>query len=163
MLDLLQEYKKSRKELIEMLKKLGNTERDKIDKSLIKSMIRDTSKIIEWLETGKNPYYRAGIDIRYIYHTKSFNENYHTLQSIPDILDQVKEEPPKLTKEQKEIIIKLFLVLSERERDCFIMHAANGMSMQEIAEELGISKSTVQTHIERARQKAENVKKELKK
>ncbi len=45
--------------------------------------------------------------------------------------------------------------LSERERQCFVLHVAFRFSMRQIAEELDLKKRIVQTNIERAKQKIE--------
>ena len=154
------QYKQSRKGLKEMLDRLGNTEQDELDKMQINSMINSVSKIIDWLETGRNPYFQQGVDIRYIYQIKSFDERFDSLQTIPDILDAV-EEPFEITDDQKNTLVEIFKLLSDRERECFLLHIGQGWSMQEIADELNISKSTVQTHVERAKEKIEELNRDV--
>lgn len=44
-------------------------------------------------------------------------------------------------------------LLSERERECYLMHYVNLMSFQKIADMLGISKGSVNCYIRRARAK----------
>ena len=44
---------------------------------------------------------------------------------------------------------------SLRERQCYTLHVAQGMSMGAIGDELGISKGTVQGYIKRAQNKVE--------
>lgn len=60
---------------------------------------------------------------------------------------------PNLTKEQRNIIYMLFDVWTDRERDCFLLYAAENKSMGEVAEALDISKASVQTYIKRAKEK----------
>ncbi|MFP3321857.1 sigma factor-like helix-turn-helix DNA-binding protein [Planococcus sp. SIMBA_160] len=45
---------------------------------------------------------------------------------------------------------EIFALLSLRERQCYILHESNGMSMGTIAEKVGIKRRTVQQYIERA-------------
>lgn len=49
--------------------------------------------------------------------------------------------------------MRIMLSLTERQLNCYLLHYAHRLSMQEIANELGIKKSTVQDHIELARKK----------
>ena len=49
--------------------------------------------------------------------------------------------------------MNILLCLSHRERQCYLLHMAEGWSLQEIADELKISKSTVQKYVERAKNK----------
>lgn len=151
MRDLLVQYKKSRKGISDMLNKLGNNERDKIDRTYLNSMYTELSMVIEWIETGNNPEEQRGINKRYAYDI-SYLSN---MDVLPDITEQIaiEREPLKLTDEQKQVLIKIFDRLSDRERDCFILHVTQDMSMQEIADELGISKASVQMYIKRSREK----------
>lgn len=55
---------------------------------------------------------------------------------------------------EKVIMSKAFEdLLSRREKQCFLMHTVGIKSWGNIAKEIGISKSSVQTHITRARKK----------
>lgn len=134
---------------------IGTTKRDLEDKKLINSMIDSTTQIIEWIETGKNPYYEKGVDKRNAYHTQYLSN----MDVLPDINEQLREErePLHLTIEQKRVIKKVFDVLSDRERDCFILHEASGLSMSQVGKALGIAKTTVQNHIENARRKIKSI------
>src|SRR5699024_10275683 len=143
MITLLNQYKQARKGLSSMLKSLGNTERDKVDRTIINSMVNDTSFIIDWIEKGSNPNEMRGIDKRNVYHLKYLSN----MDILPDLTEQLEKErePLTMTDEQQQIILKLFNNLSDRERDCFLLHVAQNMSMQEVADELGISKWTART------------------
>lgn len=158
MITLLNQYKNAREELKDMIAALEpiKTDRDDEDRKLLNSMIGSTTKIIEWLETGRNPYYEQGIDKRHAYHIKYLSN----MDILPDINEQItsEREPLFLTSDEKRIIVKIFKVLSDRERDCFILHEAKGLSMSQVGNKLGIAKTTVQNHVENARIKIENVK-----
>jgi RNA polymerase sigma-70 factor (ECF subfamily) len=59
--------------------------------------------------------------------------------------------------EQRRALIYLFNSFSNRERQCYLMYEAEGLSMQKIADRLDIKKRTVQQYIERAREKVKLV------
>lgn len=153
MRDLLAEYKEARKGLQDMLKRLGYSERDNVDRTYINSMINSVTKIIEWLETGRNPYFQQGVDVKYAYDVTKLSN----MDLLPDINEQIERKKPKLTNEQRQTIIKVFRNLSDRERDCFILHHGAMMSMAEIAKQLGISKGSVQMYLNRAREKIKEI------
>lgn len=155
MISLLNQYKNARRGLSAMLDELGYTERDKVDKTLINSMINDTSYVIEWIEKGGNPDEMRGINVRNAYHLKYMSN----MDILPDLTEELtkEREPLKMTDEQRKTILKLFDNLSDRERDCFLLHVAQNMSMQEVADELGLSKWTVRTYIDRAKEKAKEM------
>lgn len=138
-----------------MLEALGECNQDIEDKKLINSMITSTTDIIHWLETGRSPYYEQGIDINSAYHVQHLSN----MDLIPDITEQITQErePLTLTSEQKRVIKKVFDALSDRERDCFILHEARGLSMSQVGDQLGIAKTTVQNHVENARRKVKNI------
>lgn len=144
---LIMEYEDGRRELHKMKRKLSDSEFGKIDKTQINSMISDMTYVLDWLKTGRDPDNRRGIERRSVYQRQVLAD-----MSLFPSLDIVPEKR-ELTEEEKKAIYDVLLILSARERQCFIMHNAYMMSMSEISEELGIKKSTVQKYIERAREK----------
>lgn len=148
---LLKEYKQGRKDLKNMRDELTDSERDRLDKTQINSMIDSMTYSIDWMKTGREPGNLRGVDKRDIYRIKQYSE----MDIIPDITEQLRleREPLYLNQEQRQALILLFRKLSDRERQCFIMYEAEQLSMQQIANRLGIKKSTVQQYIERAREK----------
>ena len=151
---LIHEYTEGKKDLNRLRKKLDiNNPVDRVDKGLINSMVDDMDFAIEWLETGRQPGLMRGIDKRTIYQKRSLE----SMDIIPDIRNQLDEEdkPLYIPADQKRVLINILSSFSLRERQCYILHAAQGMSMQEIADELDLKKRTVQQYIERARKKVE--------
>ncbi|MBM7715458.1 RNA polymerase sigma-70 factor (ECF subfamily) [Bacillus thermophilus] len=115
-------------------------------------MIDDMDFAIEWLETGWQPGTYRGVDKKTIYQIRSLE----CMDSIPDITEQLEdatERKSKMTREEKVILADILSSFSLRERQCYILHVAHGMSWAAISHELGISKSTVQAYIKRARNK----------
>ncbi|MEH7236769.1 sigma factor-like helix-turn-helix DNA-binding protein [Bacillus sp. JJ1562] len=152
--ELIHEYSNSKKDLNRLRKKLNNDNPiDRVDRSLIIGMIDDMDFAIEWLETGRQPGLMRGIDKRTIYQKRSLE----SMDIIPDITSQLEEDnkPLYIPADQKRVLINILSSFSLRERQCYILHTAQGMSMQEIADELGLKKRTVQQYIERARKKVE--------
>ena len=144
---LIHEYEDGRKELRKMKNRLGDSELDRLDKTQINSMIDDMSYAIDWMKTGRRPGNLRGIDKRSAYQRRVLLDM--------DLFPSWDLEPKRkeLTEEQKNAIVNILLCLSHRERQCYLLHMAEGWSLQEIADELNISKSTVQKYLERAKNK----------
>lgn len=121
------------------------------------SMIDSMTYSLEWMTNGRQPNTYRGVDEKAVYQRRS----YENIDLIPDIAVQLKDESDNdkkhlfMTREEKIILADILSSFSLRERQCYILHMAQGMSWSEIADELGVSKSTVQTHITRARSKVE--------
>lgn len=153
--ELIPEYKKGRAGLREMHRGLTDEGIDPLDKSQINSMVSSMSYSIEWMETGRQPGVFRGMDKQDAYRHKMYDD----MDIIPDITEELRKErePLYLTGEQRETLIELFGKFSERERECYIMHVAERLSMQKIADRLGISKWTVRTYIDRAKEKVAEI------
>ncbi|OAK70160.1 hypothetical protein ABB05_12945 [Lederbergia galactosidilytica] len=117
------------------------------DKSQINSMINDMSFAIDWMKTGRRPGNLRGIDRRSVYQRTALVD----MDLMPS-LDIVPEQR-ELENIEKQALMDMLIDLSHRERQCYLLHMAQGWSMQEIADELKIKKPTVQKFIERARNK----------
>lgn len=149
--ELIPQYKKGRKELRMMNNELSDDNIDSLDRSRINGMVDSMGFSIEWMETGRQPGVFRGIDKRDAYRAKQYDD----MDIIPDINEHLRKERESLymSTEQRQDLIYLFRSFSDRERQCFIMYEAEQLSMQKIADRLGIKKSTVQQYIERAREK----------
>lgn len=153
---LIEEYRENKKILQQLTNTYDSTDpQDKEDKSKVNSMIDSMAFAIEWMETGRQPGLFRGIDKRGIYQQMELEETY----MIPDIIEQIdiNDKEINLTYDQKQTLLQIFSDLSIRERQCYLMHVAEGLSMSRIANEVGISKRTVQQYIERAKQKVEHI------
>lgn len=145
---LLIEYEEGRKDLRRMKGKLNpDVLEDREDRKQINSMINDMSFSIEWLKKGRRPGNLRGIDKRSAYQRRVLLD----MDLLPSL--DIKPEERTLNQEEREAIVDILVELSHRERQCYLLHMANGWSMQEIADELGIKKPTVQKFIERAKNK----------
>lgn len=156
--EMIVSYTEYRRELSRMKSNLNpENPKDAEDEKLINSMIRDMSEDIEWMETGRDPKVMKGIHVDSIYHVQS----YGNMDLIPDIIEQLEDDDINdrhifMTKDEKIIMGDIIKTLSARERQCYFLHVGHKKSFREIANELGISRSTVQTHITRAKNKVEN-------
>ena len=144
---LLIEYEDGRKELTHIKNELGNTDLDRQDKSQINSMINDMSFSIDWMKLGRRPGNMRGIDKRSAYQRRALIDM--------DLFPSLDIEPDEKTLDESErrALMNILIDLSHRERQCYLLHMAQGWSMREIANELNIKKPTVQKFIERAKNK----------
>ncbi|MBL4958261.1 sigma-70 family RNA polymerase sigma factor [Bacillus velezensis] len=161
MQDLIIEYKRALKEARKMYRSFSETPgvemtaAQKNDKKIIGSMISDIEFTLEWLQNGRQPGARRGADRRDAYQ--------RTILADPRLIDALSEEyaivqeaEGEVSDWDKERIADALSVLTEREKDIFMMHAVQNMSFEEIAQLLGIKKGTVQKNIERSRLKMKN-------
>ncbi len=141
--ELLGEYKDGRRELKHL-----DTESTE-DKKQINSMIGSMTYSIDWMEKGRQPDLYRGVDRKNAYRTMQYDE----MEIIPDITEQIEREPLYMSQEQRQSLLRLLRSFSDRERQCYIMYEAEQLSMQKIADRLGIKKSSVQMYIKRAKEK----------
>ncbi|WP_342512268.1 sigma-70 family RNA polymerase sigma factor [Sporosarcina sp. FSL K6-1522] len=154
--ELIQEYTVGRQDL---KRRADQVDRDNPvemqDLKQINSMIESMSFSLEWMTTGRQPGTYRGVDEKAVYQRRS----YENIDLIPDIEMQLREESDInkkhlfMTREEKVIMADILASFSLRERQCYILHVAQGMSWSKIADELGVSKSMVQQSINRARKK----------
>ncbi len=151
---LIEEYTDGKRQLKQHRDYLDREDpTDREDMKLINGMVGDMEFAIEWMGTGKQPGTFRGIDRRAVYQRRSME----SMDLIPDIASQldINEHELYMSDFQKETLLNIFTSFSHRERQCYILHTAQGMSMQQIADEIGLKKRTVQQYIERARKKVE--------
>lgn len=153
--ELIPEYKEGRKGLGAMRDDLTDSVPDRIDKTQYNSMIDSMSYSLEWMETGRQPDVYRGVDKRDAYRVKQYDE----MEIIPDITGQLEKErePLYMDRGQRQALIQLFKNFSDRERQCYLMYEAEQLSMGKIADKLNITKAAVQSYINRARSKVEEV------
>ncbi|WP_103110806.1 sigma factor-like helix-turn-helix DNA-binding protein [Brevibacillus reuszeri] len=153
--DLLKEYKETRKglnaayEARRTLAETGNEEA-MAERQLIGEMRGEMEWVIEWLETGRRPGNKRGIERRAAYQREKLMDPVR-MQAFVD--RGTAGSPVNLTEWQRGQIEDALCGLSERERECYVMANGQCFSHAEIAKMLGISKSSVDTHIKRAQQK----------
>lgn len=130
-------------------------ERNQKDETYINSMIDSMTYSMDWMRTGRQPDSYRGVDKRDKYRAKFYDD----MDILPDINEELRKErePLYMSREERKALLKIIHNFSERERQCYIMYEAERLSMQQIADLLGLSKGTVQMYIKRARQKVETI------
>ncbi|WP_245983665.1 sigma-70 family RNA polymerase sigma factor [Ammoniphilus oxalaticus] len=150
---LIREYSDGRKELKRQADQLDRDNPNNADDlTLINGMIENMNFSLEWLETGRQPGLRRGVDKSRIYQRQYF-ESMDLIPDITDQIDDINEKELYMTREEKIILADIFASFSHRERQCYILHVGQRMSMGKIADEIGVSKGTVQGYIKRAEKK----------
>lgn len=158
MYDLLQEYKQTLKHTKKLFKHASDE-----DKKIIRGIISDLEFSIEWMETGRRPGNRRGIERRAAYQREKLfdpllmQKYFRSGEPTYEWDDHNKESV--ITSWDRERIEDALSVLTEREREVYLMSRGYCLTHSEIANYLCISSSSVQTMIERAEKK---IKKRIK-
>jgi RNA polymerase sigma-70 factor (ECF subfamily) len=126
----------------------------KLEKNAFAASVSDIEYGIEWLRTGYPPGYRRPMERRSIsQRTKVWDPQWMEYLTAYEFEFEPAEVGRPLTREEEWRIEDALRTLSERERQCYVLHHAIGMSMQNIANEMGIKKGTVQNMLQRADKK----------
>jgi RNA polymerase sigma-70 factor (ECF subfamily) len=124
------------------------------DRKLVMDMIASCSYVIEWLETGRRPGNRRGIERRAGYQRE--------IPMDPSRLPAVSDrgaEPSSAGGMNEAARFRLegaLRGLTERERSCYTLAHGESFSFAEIAAMLNISKSSVGTYMVRAQRKVDD-------
>jgi positive control factor len=150
---LINEYTIGKKELEKYRDQLDTDDSlDQEERKIISSMISDMEYALEWLKKGRRPGNRRGIERRSVYQRTALMNNMDIFTSL-----ELSEPNIQLTEEQRKKLVDILIDFSLRERQCYLMHMAKGMSYAEIAKELNISRRTVQQYVERAKEKVKKL------
>jgi positive control factor len=149
----IEDYKLTLKETKNLLECAANEDED-----IIKGIITDLEYAIEWLSTGRRPGNKRGIERRAAYQIeRPFDpliiQRYFrsTDENIYEWDDHFQEDV--ISPWDKERINDALTLLTEKEKEVYLMSRGHCFTYQQIADYLGISKSSVQTMIERAENK----------
>lgn len=140
---LIDEYSSTQSELNAYRETTVGEERKDVN-----AMLSNLRYGLTWMRTGHMPGLMRGIERRAIYqrtHAMIDDNLYPSLDIMP------KER--ELTEQEKKVICHRLMLLSERERQTYILHEAYGLSLRQIGFELGITKRTAQQYFDRAREK----------
>ncbi|XOS93833.1 sigma factor-like helix-turn-helix DNA-binding protein [Brevibacillus laterosporus] len=158
MQELLKEYRETRKKLKKAYADLRATETvlDDVAESerhYLSEMISDVEYVIEWLETGRRPESKRGIERRAAYQREKLVD---PLRMQAFVFRGTAGSPCNLTEWEKEQLEDALCCLSPREKECYILTHGEGFSFEETARFLCISRSSVQTLVTRAQNKIAN-------
>ncbi len=114
--------------------------------SHVRAMIRDCDYILEWMETGRRPGNKRGVERLAAYQ-----------REIPtDIMEKYANKPaPVQFHDDREYVHMEYILalLTDRERTCYEMHVGGMWTDQEIANTLGLQRRTVREFLDRAQKK----------
>lgn len=127
------------------------------DKAIINGMIRDLKYAIEWMETGRKPGNKRGVERLAAYQReRPFDpllvQRFFRSQDETYAWDKSENESVISSAEQ-EMIDDALSVLTAKEKEVYLMSRGHCLSYSQIANYLCISSSSVQTMIERAEKK----------
>jgi positive control factor len=127
------------------------------DKSLLNGMIRDLQYAIEWMEKGRQPGNKRGVERLAAYQRERpfdplLMQRFFRSQDESYAWDDAEIESVISSAEQ-EMIEDALSVLTEKEKEVYLMSRGHCLSYGQIANYLCISSSSVQTMIERSEKK----------
>ncbi|RNB72162.1 sigma factor-like helix-turn-helix DNA-binding protein [Brevibacillus panacihumi] len=149
MQDLLQGYIETRR-MLKRMRRNCQGEHVATDRQLLGEMLGESEWIIEWLETGRMPGNRRGIERRAAYQREKLVD---PLRMQAFAARSTAGSPSNLTEWELNQIEDALCVLSERERECYVLAHGQGFSHEYIADLLRISKGSVDSYIARAQEK----------
>ncbi|MGO4498831.1 sigma-70 family RNA polymerase sigma factor [Paenibacillus sp. 2RAB27] len=120
------------------------------DRRIINEMVADCEWTIEWLDSGRRPGNKRGIERRAAYQREKLMD--------PVRMQAYKSQssagsPANLSDWQRFQIEDALSRLSDRERECYVLAHGECFSFSEIAGMLGVSKGTVEVYVTRAQKK----------
>ncbi|MGD6871211.1 sigma-70 family RNA polymerase sigma factor [Sutcliffiella horikoshii] len=150
--ELIKEYQQSLKEVRNLQENA-----DEKDKQIISGMIRDLEFAITWMKTSKRPGSKRGIERRGVYqNTKLLDplmmQKYFRSEETCYCWDEAPKEHVISTGDKQRIEDALSL-LTEKEKEIYLMCKGHSLGYAKIAKQLGIKKTTVQTIIKRCERK----------
>ncbi|WP_280753500.1 MULTISPECIES: sigma factor-like helix-turn-helix DNA-binding protein [unclassified Paenibacillus] len=104
----------------------------------VSGMLADMRYALTWMRRGRRPGSRRGAEITDVYRQREL---------------LIKLAGAEMSNEEKLQMVDSLLLLSDRERTCFLLYVANGLTCQEISSNLGIASSTVYMYVTRAKNK----------
>ncbi|NQX45329.1 sigma-70 family RNA polymerase sigma factor [Paenibacillus tritici] len=121
--------------------------RDTLDLSLpaaaeeaetVSGMLADMRYALTWMRRGRRPGSRRGAERTDVYRQREI---------------YIKLSAREITELERLRLVDALLALSDRERTCFLLHMAQGLTLQEISDKLRLSKNTVRDYVDRAKKK----------
>ncbi|MGE6379564.1 sigma factor-like helix-turn-helix DNA-binding protein [Peribacillus muralis] len=127
------------------------------DKEVVASWKRNLEYSITWMKTGHRPGLKRGIERRAAYQNEKpvdplLMQRYFRSSQNPYDWDQ-EEKEYVITPSEQEVLNEALAVLSEKEREVFILSRGNGHSQYKVAEMMNLSRSSIKTMLSRADKK----------
>ena len=135
--ELIEQYTSGVRDLERYRKSLDRTDLYEAEEAkTVSGMLSDMRYALDWMRRGRRPGSRKGAERRDIYRRR-------------ELLAQI--EP--LTEEERRRLIDCVAVMTERELTCWLLHMAHGLTQNEIADKMNISRASVRVYLERAKRK----------
>ncbi|MFD2613560.1 sigma-70 family RNA polymerase sigma factor [Paenibacillus gansuensis] len=144
--DMVKGYKWTRRNL-QALRTLNT---DKAERQIIGEMISDCNYTLEWLQSGRRPGNRRGIERRAAYQREKLMDPVR-MQAF--VSGSTTGSPANLSEWERFRIDDALSRLSERERECYVLAHGHCFSHYEISQMLNITKGSVDSYIQRAQRK----------
>lgn len=153
--DLIREYREALRRIRKSKRKYPPVEKRNDEEvykyRLLEEMERDLEWSLEWMETGRQPGNRRGVERLAAYQRERPIDPIHFQRyAVQPLYGQ---EEHTLSNEDMRRVEEALSLLSPLEREVYIMSRGKGLSYREIAGLLGVAKGTVQKMIERAEKK----------
>jgi len=137
--ELIVQYSDGIRHLDSYRRSLDRSNPNEADESrTVAGMLSDMRYALDWMRRGRRPGSRKGAEKRDIYRRREL------LQSA---------EP--MTEEERRRLIDCVAVMTERELTCWLLHMAHGLTQNEIADRLKVSRASVRMYLDRAKKKVE--------
>lgn len=102
----------------------------------VSGMLADMRYALTWMRRGRRPGSRRGAERTDVYRQREI---------------YIKLSAREITEVERLRLVDALLALSDRERTCFLLHMAQGLTLQEISDKLELSKNTVRMYVDRAK------------
>lgn len=146
----MDEIIKKYKESLKIVRQLQLRKNNEVDIRLLGNMASDLQYTLDWLKTGRRPGNRRGIERRAAYQRERPIDPIHIQKFVAN---PAKDKPCTVSDWDRERIEDALSILTEREKEIYLMSRGQCLSYEQIAAYLFICKSTVQTTVERAEKK----------
>lgn len=153
---LCKQYNGGKRKLVAYREKLEGSQNPvyrsiEVDRELelVDGMISDLQYGINYMRLGRRPGAMRGIDRRAAYQRTVVLDT----ELFPSLMIEPEQHEKLLSDEEKKKLADVLWKLSAREKHCFLLHMAYGLSIAEVGKELKLSKASTQKYIDRARAK----------
>ncbi|WP_010279826.1 sigma-70 family RNA polymerase sigma factor [Paenibacillus senegalensis] len=124
-----------------------NQQHEPAQSRMLSEMAGDCGFVVEWIQAGRMPGNRRGIERRAAYQREKLVDPIH-MQAY--VQRSAAGSPANLSDGDRARLEQALSMLSDRERECYLLAHGECFSYQEIAELLQVTKGSVSQYIRRA-------------
>lgn len=140
-----------------MAKALLARTQDKGERRTIGEMVGECEYAAEWLETGRRPGNRRGIERRAAYQRERLVDPLVMQAYIGNRSAGGAVQASSVSDDDRQRIDNMLAKLTEKEREAYLMVHGGGLSYGDVADILGIEKGSVQSRVESAQEKIQKM------